>query len=46
MLLGKCWEPTSGMGNCGQTKKRLGNLIMQCWEFAKQSELREVMGDV
>jgi hypothetical protein len=35
-----------GMGNGGQTKKRLGKLVGQCWDFAKKSKLREVMGDV
>jgi hypothetical protein len=34
------------MGNGGQTKKRLRNLVAQCWEFAKQSMLGEMMGDV
>jgi hypothetical protein len=34
------------MGNGEQTKKKLGNLVGQPWDFAKQSRLREVMGDV
>jgi len=32
------------MGIGGLTKKRLGNLVRQRWDFAKQSKLREVMG--
>jgi hypothetical protein len=34
------------MGNGGQTKKRLGNLVGQHWDFAKLSKLSKVMGDV
>jgi hypothetical protein len=34
------------MGIGGQTKKKLGNLVGQRWDFAKQSKLRELMGDV
>jgi hypothetical protein len=30
----------------GKRKKRLGNLVRQHWDFAKQSKLREVIGDV
>ncbi len=46
MLLRMCWELKSGMGNGGQTKKRLGKLVGQHSDFAKQSKLKEVMGDV
>jgi hypothetical protein len=30
----------------GKRRKILGNLVGQHWDFAKQSQLREVMGDV
>jgi hypothetical protein len=30
----------------GKQKKRLGNLVGQHWDFAKQSKLREVMANV
>jgi hypothetical protein len=35
-----------GWAVVGKRKKRLGNLVGQSWDFAKQSKLREVMGDV